>query len=516
MKKLSVLLSLLLVFSLLLCPHASAAGDNYDTLADWDIRIAVPDEAAAAVLEGSSYYIYAQHEGYIPYVMLMATSRFASEEEFIDYLNESMASQYRNQSFRITSPAALKTVGDKLCYEVEYAYTISGYDAVDRRIFITVGDLTYMFVSKEVPSRGMTIGTMLEDVVADCVFLSEEAPGTEVVVTPPAGVEEESGLFDAYLYCQDDGMPKYWLDLTGAILDKPVLHCYFRSGDPTFYESNFILDFDPAELEDNGGVYVSDISNARGIDVSDWFKWFSVELDGDSLILDIERDEKTLAGGPEDNIMTGVYRLEPSAATVSYEYYTDEGELKYWLVSGEEDTIELHGNFYSGDPETYEEVYVLDGATASRDDDYATRYTRIFKNGSDVSRWFQSVVLSRVQNSYFLSVEREEKTLAGGGDNVLTGVYVFDPYVRFAPLEDGPFTQEELSVLAQRYYFRNSGFFPPEADVTANEDGSFTIHLFEIVDLDGTTHTATSAWYTVDPFGVGVDDITEEEVYLAD
>ena len=141
MKRLSVLLSFILIFSLVLCPSASAQ-DNFDTLADWEIRVAVPDEAAAAVLQGNSYYIYAQQEGYIPYVMLMATSRFASEEEFIDYLNEAMASQYRSQGFQIASPAELRTVGSKLCYEVDYTYTISGYDAVDRRIFMTVGDLT--------------------------------------------------------------------------------------------------------------------------------------------------------------------------------------------------------------------------------------------------------------------------------------------------------------------------------------------------------------------------------------
>ena len=514
MKKLPILLGMILVFSLVLCPFASAAGDNYDTLADWDIRIAVPDEATAAVLQGNSYYIYAQHEGYIPYVMLMATSRFSSEEEFIDYLNESMASQYRNQDFRITNPAELKTVGDKLCYEVDYAYTISGYDAVDRRIFITVGDLTYMFASKEVPSRGMTVGSMLEDVVADCVFLSEKTPDPEPAPAPVNG-KDETGLYSAYLFCQDDGMPKYWLDFTGAIIDKPVLHCYFRSGDPTFYESNFILDFDPEELVSNGGVYITDICNARGIDVSDWFKWFSVELDGDGILLDIERDEKTLAGGTEDNIMTGVYHLEPAAATVSYEYYTDEGALKYWLVPNGED-IELHGMFRSGDPETYEDVYIFDGATAEHDGDYVTRFTTVFKSGSDVSTWFKSIVLSRVQTSYILSVERDEKTLAGGGsDNVLSGSYTFDPFVRFAPLGAGPFTEEDLGVLAQRYYFVNNGFFPPEADVEANDDGSFTVHLYEVVTLDDTSHTATSAWYTVDAFGVGVNDITGEEVYLA-
>ena len=180
--------------------------------------------------------------------------------------------------------------------------------------------------------------------------------------------------------------------------------------------------------------------------------------------------------------------------------------------------MELHGSLRSGgDPESFEEIYVLDGASAEDDSGYVTSYSKILKKGSDVSRWFQSVVLSRVQNSYILSVERDEKTLAGSpDDNILTGVYTFDPHVCFTPLEDGPFTEEELGVLAQRYYFRNHGFFPPEAEVAVNEDGSFTVHLFEIVDLDGTTHTATSAWYTVDPFGVGVNDITGEEAYLAD
>ena len=199
--------------------------------------------------------------------------------------------------------------------------------------------------------------------------------------------------------------------------------------------------------------------------------------------------------------MTGVYHLEPAAATVSYEYYTDEGALKYWLVPNGED-IELHGMFRSGDPETYEDVYILDGATAEHNGDYVTRFTTVFKSGSDVSTWFKSIVLSRVQTSYILSVERDEKTLAGGGsDNVLSGSYTFDPFVRFAPLGPGPFTEEDLGVLAQRYYFVNNGFFPPEADVEANDDGSFTVHLYEVVTLDDTSHTATSAWYTVDANG---------------
>ena len=124
-----------------------------------------------------------------------------------------------------------------------------------------------------------------------------------------------------------------------------------------------------------------------------------------------------------------------------------------------------------------------------------------------------------------MTVDRDERTLAGGGeDNILTGTYVMlpvgvhvDPVTRrtsLRPQSDGPYSPEELADWAQIHYFCTSGFFPPEADVTSNPNGTFTIHLYEIVDLDGMKHTATSAWYTVDAYGVGRNDITEEPVSL--
>ena len=61
---------------------------------------------------------------------------------------------------------------------------------------------------------------------------------------------------------------------------------------------------------------------------------------------------------------------------------------------------------------------------------------------------------------------------------------------------------------------KNHGFFPPKVDVEKTKDGNFTIHLYEVVDLDGVKHTATSAWYTVDRYGVGADDIYETPVNL--
>ena len=51
--------------------------------------------------------------------------------------------------------------------------------------------------------------------------------------------------------------------------------------------------------------------------------------------------------------------------------------------------------------------------------------------------------------------------------------------------------------------------------LTDNGDGTYTIQLYENVDLgEGESHTATSAWYTVDTYGVGIDEITGRTVDL--
>lgn len=62
--------------------------------------------------------------------------------------------------------------------------------------------------------------------------------------------------------------------------------------------------------------------------------------------------------------------------------------------------------------------------------------------------------------------------------------------------------------MAQMQYDRHYGFYKPVEDVEPNGDGSFSVHFYEIVDnVDGFRHTAISAWYTVDGFGIGSDDL---------
>ena len=404
MKKQISMLCFILLLSMMIAPFSYAAGDNYDTLADWDIRIAVP-ENTNAVLEGREYYIYAQHDGSIPYVMLRPY-RYSDEQSFITDFTEYMKEQYPDLS--VTSEMTRKTIGNKTCWEIDYTYKVSGYDVRDRRVAIAHNDLVYMFASKEIEAIGLTVGTMLDDVIADCEFLSVGSDRTEV------DQPKTTGLAEGYLYCNDAGMPKYWLDMTGVLSDNPVLHCYFRSGDPMFYESWFVLDLTTAEYETNT-LRIHHIYDEYDFDHSDWFDSFTIRFYSDGAVIDVDRDERTLAGGAEDNILSGRYVMFPVGVGVEYK-----------------------------------------------------------------------------------QVDKE----------------LLMPFTFLKPEHDGPYAPIELGKWAQICYFTESGFFPPRVDVNENADGSYSIHLYEVVTQDGITHTATSAWFTVNAFGIGINDITGEAICL--
>ena len=157
------LFSLVLAIVLSLSFASPGFADDTDTISNWNIRISVP-EGKTGVLKGSEYYIYGQHEGSIPYVMLRVY-RYDNAEKFITDFTQYMQQQYSD--LRVTSSAEQKTIGNKRCYEIDYGYTVSGYEVKDRRVIITADETTYMFASKEIESKGMIVGSMLDDVVAD-------------------------------------------------------------------------------------------------------------------------------------------------------------------------------------------------------------------------------------------------------------------------------------------------------------------------------------------------------------
>lgn len=99
------------------------------------------------------------------------------------------------------------------------------------------------------------------------------------------------------------------------------------------------------------------------------------------------------------------------------------------------------------------------------------------KNGNDITDRFVSLdFLFSSEDVVLMQVRRDEQTLAGGEeDNLLTGEYILKPREEQTP--------EQLCVLAQEYYKRNYDFYPPEAAFTDNGDGTYTIRLYENVDL---------------------------------
>ena len=390
-KTVSIILCFMLFLCLMPAPVGCTGEGNGDTLAGWNIKIDVPD-GATAVLEGNEYYIYALREGEIPYVMVR-TYRYDDEMELIRDFTVYMREQYADLS--VTADAAKKAVGDKECHEIDYAYTINGYDVRDRRIVIVVNGTAYMFVSKEIDALGRTIGRMLDDVVANCEFLTDEAS------------EKESGLADGYLYSLTNGMPKYWLDISGAAGDQLVLHCYFRSDDPTYYESCYILDLSSAVITENA-LEIHRVYDQNGMDCSDCFNRLTLRFYLDGAVLIVERDERTPAGSEEDNILTGTYAMKPTGVGTG-------------------------------------------------------------------------------------SAGRQSRLL---------------------PAKGGLFQADELGEWARIYYFMNTGLFLPISEVTENQDGTYTIWLSETMEPDGGNHTAPSARYTVDAYGEGKDEITEEHVSL--
>ena len=75
---------------------------------------------------------------------------------------------------------------------------------------------------------------------------------------------------------------------------------------------------------------------------------------------------------------------------------------------------------------------------------------------------------------------------------------------------------EQLAEMAKVYYSMHNDYLPEYADCEKTDDGKYQIHLYDIITLDeNESHTATSAWYTVDEDGKGTDDIYGTEISIS-
>ena len=331
-----------------------------------------------------------------------------------------------------------------------------------------------------------------------------------------AGAWNEDGdtLSPAYVYREWDGKPKYWLDVTSTRLGDLELHCMFRDDGEAFYETVYLLGMDTVRI-DGRTLRFTEVHDRWGNDYTPMFPEISIRFEADGAVMTVVRDEKTLAGGGENNLFSGDYEMTPLRLGKSYEYYQDDGMLKYWIDSDGQNYM-LHAMFRSGEPSWYEQVFTLDAASAEPDGDYTLKIHKVFnQNGDDVSAWFKSITLTWVQGAIMLNVERDEATLAGGADdNIQTDMYMLEPRSFLLPLDDGPYTPDELGAWAQNYYLTHEHLYPREAEVEKSADGSFAICLYENVWADGEIRTVTFARYKVDAFGRGTVVGTDEQIDL--
>ncbi len=135
---------------------------------------------------------------------------------------------------------------------------------------------------------------------------------TEEVTTEPAAVTENRyhtqgwDYWSDYVYMENE-QPKYWIEFDGEF----YLHCMFRSDSPEYEEVVYTLypDWDAPTAQE---LTIRAVKDAKGNDVSDWFEslhfLFSSE---DMVLMQVKRDESTLAGGPDNNILSGDYVLLP-------------------------------------------------------------------------------------------------------------------------------------------------------------------------------------------------------------
>ena len=292
MRKVLPLLVLALVICTLLPAAGIAEGQDVDSLTDWNLRIAVP-EGAVAVLEGSEYYIYAGQPGSIPYVMVR-TYGYEDPKAFLEEFTGYMKTRYAN--LQVTAEPAAKTVGGRECFETDYTYQVSGYQARDRRIVLAAQGRTYMFASKEIDELGLTVGSMLEDVVAGCEFLTDDA------------ASQGPGIAQGYLYTLEDGMPGCWLDMTGIGEQTLGMHYWIPSGEGEFREQMLALQLSDAEVSEEGLV-IHRVLDPEGKDLSDRFQSLTVQFYLDGALLAVER--KGEAPEEEELIPAGNYPMQP-------------------------------------------------------------------------------------------------------------------------------------------------------------------------------------------------------------
>ena len=348
---------------------------------------------------------------------------------------------------------------------------------------------------------------MKKKIIAVCLLLALfvfSAPGVHAL----REVEDVwSETADAYVFRLEDGMPKYWLDLTGMMEDDIVLHSWTLSEEKTWTEQVYVLSLDSADVGERT-IDIYRIDGPDGEDLSDSFLRLTILLDDDGAMMIVRRVEEEL-DGEEADLPTGIYEMERSAAALVYQCRDDEGALQYWLNQNGDD-LELHGLFPAEDGDPVEEVFLLDTDTAEYSD-HMVRFTAISTaDGEDISECYRSLQLYEMRNGIRMSVRQNSGKEDGEVPLIPSGSYTFEPYTYLIPEGEGPFGKEDLGRMAQQYYFLRSGVWPQHAEVEKKFSGGWMVHLYNSTEGKyGAERITTLASWTVDDYGIGVDEISD-------
>lgn len=226
----------------------------------------------------------------------------------------------------------------------------------------------------------------------------------------------------------------------------------------------------------------------------------------------------------EENMAAGTTETEKVddrfAAYNGFAYTEESGQKKYILET--QGGVRLRCQFQSGSEEYGEVIYDLELSGGEGASAEATHVTQ--EQGADLTPSFSKFSFVFYPEKVVMTVEGNTDLLAGGdSDNLQTGTYTllasdWTPDTSTTTEKENilaPYQSVELGAMARVYYLKETNFLAPELECVQNDDGTTTIHLFEIMaDDEETSHTGTSAWYTVDGYGKGQDDVMGNTVEL--
>ncbi len=178
--------------SSLLDGEASGGGDM-DTciLEDINLSIPLPDSAILkSANDGYFYNIFTWGEDLVPH-MMVGVLEWSTTDGFFDAYTDYMGQTWPDITVA-EGPVSL-TISDKALEKIVYNYSMQGYRIVDTRYVWPADGRLYMFVKREVPDVGSTLGNTLEDMIAGASLLTQtDVSQPEAAPAPGASSQPES------------------------------------------------------------------------------------------------------------------------------------------------------------------------------------------------------------------------------------------------------------------------------------------------------------------------------------